>query len=87
MKDGMGMVWDYFRALLCFTLWIYDNQGPFLLTWMNFNPYMTNYTHHNVWEAITYPLPNFCGATTSNFISTFYGTHGYLFVLRLNLVA
>ena len=31
---------------------------PLLLTWIN-----SNYTHYTVWDEITYPFPNFNGAT------------------------
>ena len=48
------------------TCWIYCSehdisydQGPLLLTWINFNP--SNYIYHNVWDESTYPFPNFNG--------------------------
>ena len=47
---------------------------PLLLTWINFNPWISNYIHYNVWDEIIYPFLNFNGATVevyewiSNFI-------------------
>ena len=52
--------------------------GPLLLTW--FIPaWISNYTHYNVWDEITYPFLNFNGATVEvsewigNFIPHFIG--------------
>ena len=53
-------------------------QLPLLLTWFNFNPSMNKYhMPGKVWDGITYPFPNFNGATVevwewiNNFIPHF----------------
>ena len=38
------------------------NQGPLLLPWIKF-AWVSNYIHYNVWDEITYLLPNFNGET------------------------
>ena len=46
---------------------VIHNQGPPLLTWINFNPsMMSNYIHDKVWNQITYPFPNFNSATVES---------------------
>ena len=41
------------------------DHWPLLLTWFNFiiPAWISNYTHYNVWDEITYPFLNFNGAT------------------------
>ena len=53
-------------------------QGPILLTCFNLIPvWICDYIHYKSWDEITYPFPNFNGATVevwewvSNFISRF----------------
>ena len=41
----------------------FDDLGPILLTWFNFNPSMDNCIHYKVWDEITYPFLNFNGPT------------------------
>ena len=71
-------------------------QEPHLLTWINLIPAgISNYIHYKVWHEITYPFPNFNGATIevwewiSNFIPQFYRACDYLsmLVLKLNHVS
>ena len=58
--------------------------GPLLLTWINFNPSMDKcipmkFLFFEVWDVITYPFPNFNGATVEvwewiiNFTTHFTG--------------
>ena len=58
--------------------WLVSLLWPLLLTRINFNPsIISNHMPNNVWDEITYPLPNFNGATVevwkwiSNFIPRF----------------
>ena len=52
----------------------YEHKSTFIPAWIS------NYIHHKVWDEITYPFPNFNGATVevwewiSNFIPHFTGT-------------
>ena len=66
------------RFVLAFLRVLY--QGPLSLTGFNFMPRMeNNYIQYKVWDKITYPSPNFNGATVevwdwiSNFIPHFTG--------------
>ena len=39
---------------------MYNHHGPFLLSWISLNPaWISNCIHHNVWNEITHPFPNF----------------------------
>ena len=41
-----------------------EPSGPFYLHGLTLIPaWISNYTHYNVWEEITYPFLNFNGAT------------------------
>ena len=33
------------------------HQGPLLLTWFNFQAWISDYVHNKVWDEITYPRP------------------------------
>ena len=50
-------------------------RGPLLLTWFN-STWISNYNHYNVWDEISYPFPNFNGATVEvwEWISNFAHT-------------
>ena len=39
------------------------SQGPLLLTWLNFDPSNQRSNRQSMWNEITYPFPNFNGAT------------------------
>ena len=41
-----------------------DTRGPFYKHGLTLIPvWISNYTHYNEWNEITYPFPNFNGAT------------------------
>ena len=74
-------------------------QEPLLPTWINFDPaWISNYIHYEMWNEITYPLPNFNGCTVevwelvSSFNPDFTGhlTHyngfDYLSMMRVKLI-
>ena len=55
------------------------HQGVLLLTWINFNLRISNYSYYKVWDEITHPFLNFNGGAVevwkwiNNFISHFTG--------------
>ena len=41
-------------------------QGPLLLTWINFDPsWISNYIHHKEWNEMNNPFLNFSGANST----------------------
>ena len=71
-KSKTDIIIELFQIV--FAIWWHDAMGafiiiiflqePLLLIWINFNPTMNkNNNHHKVWDEITYPFPNFNGAT------------------------
>ena len=51
------------QALICHSENTYNYLGPLLLTLINLIPvWISNYTHYQLWDKITYPFPNFSGA-------------------------
>ena len=81
--------WSWWFETLSCPLWRLCNDsigsyhpGPFLLTWINFNPRMeVVYTHYKMWDEIIHPFLNVKHATVEvwewirNFIPHFTG-HG-----------
>ena len=52
-----------------------DPQWPQLLTWIDFNPSISNnYIHYKVWDEITCPFSNFHGVAIEDWewISNFF---------------
>ena len=69
-----------------------DTCGPFYYHWLTLiSAWISNYTHYNVWDEITYPFLNFNGAIVevqewiSTFIPHFSGACDYLSMLGLKL--
>ena len=52
-REGSILVENKATNMFVFTKYL----GPLLLTWIS------NYTHYNVWDEITYPFLNFNGAS------------------------
>ena len=42
----------------CVVVWLFDEHGLTLIP-----AWISNYTHYNAWDEITYPFLNFNGAT------------------------
>ena len=81
---------EIFRRVVFLTEFL--SAGSLLLTWFNLIPAsISNHTHYNVWDDITYPFLNFNGATVevyewiSNFI-TLHWACDYLSMLGLKLM-
>ena len=67
-------------------------MGPLLLTWLKFNPSVSNYIKYKAWDDITYPFPNFNGATVevwewiNNIHPILYWACDYLSMMGLKLI-
>ena len=71
---AMALIWSFLIFEWCYLInkisttrieipWK-TTMGPFYLHGLTLIPACTsNYIHHNVWDEITYPLPNFKGCT------------------------
>ena len=78
-QKGSRMRVIFLNKLVFYPFPLYNDLGPLLLTWINFNPRLENSIHYQMWDENTYSFPNFSGWTVevwewiSNFIPHFIG--------------